>query len=321
MTPVVAPEALWCVGPESVKLRPGAMGDGVAVETLYTGISRGTERLVWEGRVPPEEAERMRVPGQEGSFPFPVKYGYSAVGRVLEGELEGAHVFTLHPHQTAFRVPADMLRVLPDDVPAGRAILAANMETALNILWDSGAGAGDTIVVIGAGVVGALTGYLAAQLPGATVTLVDVNRERAVLAKTLGCSFALPKDAPQECDVVIHTSATEAGLALALSVAGQDATVLEASWYGTKPVSVSLGGAFHSKRLRVVSSQVGQLPPSRAPRWSHKRRLATALSLLRDPHLDVLISGETAFGELAGSYRDILTNPDTLCHRIHYSPH
>lgn len=310
--------ALWCVGSHSAQLREAQMGDGVAVETVFTGISRGTERLVFEGRVPPEEAERMRVPAQEGQFSFPVKYGYSAVARVLEGDHAGAHVFALHPHQTAFRVPATMMTVLPESLPAERAVLGANMETALNILWDSGASAGDKIVVIGAGVVGALTGYLAAKLPGASVTLIDVNASRAALAQTLGCSFALPEDAPTECDVVIHTSATEEGLALALSLAGQEATVVEASWFGSSTVTVPLGGAFHSRRLRMVSSQVGHVPPARAPRWSHQRRLSTALELLSDPRLDALISGETAFVDLPESYGAILSNPDTLCHRIRY---
>lgn len=314
----MTPMALWCVGSLSAQLREAQMGDGVKVETLFTGISRGTERLVFEGRVPPEEAERMRVPAQEGKFSFPVKYGYSAVARVLEGDHAGAQVFALHPHQTAFRVPATMMTVLPDSLPAERAVLAANMETALNILWDSEASAGDKIVVVGSGVVGALTGYLAAKLPGASVTLIDVNASREGLAHTLGCSFAAPEDAPTECDVVIHTSATEEGLTLALSLAGQEATVVEASWFGTSTVAVPLGGAFHSRRLRVVSSQVGHVPPARAPRWSHQRRLSTALELLCDPRLDALISGETAFVDLPESYGTILSDPDTLCHRIRY---
>lgn len=312
------PMALWCVGPKAAELRLGKMGEGILVETLFTGISRGTERIVFEGRVPPAESTRMSAPSQEGSFEFPVKYGYCAVGRVMEGDLAGHHVFALHPHQTAFRMPAEMLNVLPDGVPPERAVLAANMETALNILWDSGASAGDRIVIIGAGVVGALTGYLAAQLPGSEVTLVDVNASRGELAEAMGCSFALPGESPKECDVAIHTSASEQGLALALDCAGQEATVVEASWFGNGHVSVPLGGAFHSRRLRIVGSQVGSLPAGRASRWTHSRRMASALALLVDDRLDVLISGETAFEDLPGNYGAILANPDTLCHRIRY---
>lgn len=322
----MTPMALWCIGPGRAETRPAELGDGVAVDTLFTAISRGTERLVFEGRVPESEARRMRAPAQEGAFPFPVKYGYSAVGRVTEGALSGHAVFALHPHQTRFRMPEAALTPLPDGLPPERAVLGANMETALNIIWDSGAAAGDRIVVIGAGVVGALAGYLAARLPGAEVTLVDRIPERAALAHALGCGFApadetpngVPDGAPDACDVVIHTSATADGLALALGLAGQDATVVEASWHGAGATPVPLGGAFHSRRLRLVSSQVGHLPPDRAARWTHGRRMAKALDLLCDPALDILISGETRFEDLAAQYGTILGDPVTLCHRIRY---
>ena len=309
---------LWCVAPGEAALRPGETGDGVLVETLYSGISRGTERLVFNGRVPESEHERMRGPAQEGSFDFPVKYGYSAVGRIAEGADAGQIVFALHPHQDRFRAPATMLARLPRGVPPERAVLTANMETALNILWDSGAGAGDRIAVIGAGLVGLLTGYLAAKLPGAEVTLVDIDPGRDGIAERMGCDFALPAKAPAECDVAIHLSATPEGLATALDCAANDATVVEASWHGAGAIPVALGGAFHSRRLRLVSSQVGNLPPARRPRWSHGRRLAKALDLLEDDRLDALISGETAFSELPERYGAILSDPATLCHRIRY---
>ena len=312
------PQALWCVEPGVAELRPGSMGEGVLVETLFSGISRGTEKLVFDGLVPPSEANRMRAPAQEGTFDFPVKYGYCAVGRVAEGEHSGRLVFALHPHQDTFRLPESMLVAIPDGVPAERAVLGANMETALNVLWDSGASAGDTIAIVGAGVVGSIVGYLAAKLPGAQVTLVDVNLARSRLAAAFGCDFASPDSAPRECDLVIHTSATEEGLALALDLAGEEASVVEASWYGSKKVSLSLGGAFHSRRLRLISSQVGHIPPTRRPRWSHSRRMATALGLLADPTLDALISGESAFEKLPEEYASILSHPDTLCHRVRY---
>lgn len=312
--------ALWVTAPRKAELGPAETGHGTAVETLFTAISRGTERLVFEGRVPDSEVDRMRAPAQEGTFPFPVKYGYCAVGRAMEGALEGCTVFALHPHQTTFRMAEDMLTVLPRDLPAGRAVLGANMETALNVLWDSGAAAGDRITVIGAGVLGVLVAYLAARLPGTDVTLSDVNAHRAAQAAAVGCAFAAPDDAPVDCDVVIHASASDAGLARALDCAADDATVVEASWHGTGRTAVPLGGAFHSRRLRLVSSQVGHLPPARRPRWTHARRMAKALDLLRDPVLDTLISGETPFESLPDRYGAILTDPDTLCHRIRYHP-
>ncbi|WP_135507119.1 zinc-dependent alcohol dehydrogenase [Roseovarius aestuariivivens] len=311
--------ALWCIGPEQAEIRAGQLGEGIEVETLFSAISRGTERLVFEGRVPRSEVDRMRAPAQEGEFPFPVKYGYCTVGRVRQGRLAGQKVFALHPHQTRYRMPEAMLSPIPDAVPDARAVLAANMETALNILWDSGASAGDRITVVGAGVVGALVAYLAARMPGAEVTLIDRLNGRARLAKALGCSFAVPDEAPQNSDVVIHATATAAGLALALDCAGQEATVVEASWFGSSVTEVPLGGAFHSRRLKLLSSQVGHLPPDRTSRWSFGRRMAKALELLHDPSLDALISGETAFDDLPAQYGRILSDPDTLCHRIRYS--
>ncbi len=313
-------DALWITAPGQAECRPASLGEGVAVRTLFTAISRGTERLVFEGRVPDSEHDRMRAPAQEGAFSFPVKYGYCAVGRAMDGALAGRDVFALHPHQTRFRMPEAMLAPLPDGLPPQRAVLGANMETALNVLWDSGAGAGDRIAVIGVGVVGALIGCLAARLPGAEVTLVDPNPRRAAIADAVGCGFAAPPDLAGDHDVAIHVSATGEGVALALGCAGVEATVVEASWHGAGTTPVALGGAFHSRRLRLISSQVGQVPADRARRWTLARRMAKALELLRDPVLDILISGETAFEDLPGRYGDILNDPDTLCHRIRYNP-
>jgi threonine dehydrogenase-like Zn-dependent dehydrogenase len=228
-----------------------------------------------------------------------VKYGYCAVGLVEEGpaDLLGRTVFCLHPHQDAFHAPADRLAVVPGQVPARRATLAANMETALNALWDGGAGPGDRVVVVGAGVVGLLVAALAARLPGAAVTVVDEAAGRRPLAEALGAEFAPPDAAPEEADVVFHASASAAGLNTAIGCAGLEAAIVEMSWYGDRPVEAGLGGAFHSRRLRLVSSQVGQVSPGRRPRWDYARRLATALRLLDQPALDSLVSEEVAFEE------------------------
>jgi threonine dehydrogenase-like Zn-dependent dehydrogenase len=317
------PRALWITAPGVGELRDEALaprpGD-VVVETRFSGISRGTEALVLRGGVPRGERARMRAPLQAGTFPFPVKYGYAAVGQVIEGpaELAGRDVFVLHPHQDRFAAPAEMAVPLPQGVPAGRAVLAANMETALNVVWDAGAVPGDRIAVVGAGTVGALAGWLCAKLPGAEVTLVDVNPGRAALAAALGCRFAEPAAAPADCDLAIHASATGEGLATALAAVGLEGTVVEASWYGDRLPAVGLGGAFHSRRLRLISSQVGLVPTARRARWSNRRRLEMALRLLADPALDALISGETGFADLPARYAGILDAPDTLCHRIWY---
>jgi threonine dehydrogenase-like Zn-dependent dehydrogenase len=296
-----AARALWYAGKGVAELRPAELPSpqpGEArVRALFSGISRGTERLVLNGAVGQGEWERMRCPLQEGAFPFPVKYGYCATGVVEEGpaDLQGREVFCLHPHQDWFNAPVDMLTPIPAGIPAKRATLAANMQTALNALWDSGAGPGDRIVVVGAGVVGLLVSLLAARLPGAETTAVDLDQGRESTVKALGGAFAHPRQPPGDADVVFHTSATAAGLDTAIKCAGFEATIVEMSWYGDKAVSVDLGGAFHSRRLRLVSSQVGAVATSRRPRWDHRRRAEMALGLLAPPALDALVAEEIAF--------------------------
>lgn len=296
--------ALWYVAPGRGGLRSAplrAPGPGEALARMqWSAISRGTERLVFGGRVPPSEYARMRAPMQEGEFPFPVKYGYCAVGVVEEGPADwlGRAVFCLHPHQDRFIAPLDRLTRLPAGLPPRRATLAANMETALNALWDSGAGPGDRIVVIGAGVLGLLVAFLAARLPGADVTIGDIDPARAAIAGALGVAFAAPPDLPGEADVVFHASASAAGLARAMDIAGREAAIVELSWHGEGETPVPLGGAFHSRRLRLVSSQVGEIAASRRPRWTYGRRMAKALELLGDDRLDALITGEVAFDDL-----------------------
>jgi threonine dehydrogenase-like Zn-dependent dehydrogenase len=293
----------------------------VRVRALYGAVSRGTERLVLAGRVPESEYARMRAPHMGGDFPFPVKYGYATVGRVEEGptQLVGKTVFSLHPHQTTFTLPATAVVGVPEGVPARRAVLAANMETALNAVWDAAPAPADRIAVVGAGVVGALVARLCAQLPGAEVTLVDVNPARGTLARALDVRFALPEAAPTDCDIVVHASGAAIGLATALRLAGDEALVLEVSWYGTQRIPVPLGAAFHSRRLRLVSSQVGRVAPSHRPRWDHRRRLAAALALLADPALDALLARGIAFRDLPDRLPAILA-PDSgvLCQLIEY---
>jgi NADPH:quinone reductase-like Zn-dependent oxidoreductase len=326
-SPTLSARALWYVGRGAVELREAslpALAPGEArVRTLFSGVSRGTERLVLQGSVGRSEWERMRCPMQEGAFPFPVKYGYCAVGVVEEGptDLLGRTMFCLHPHQDIFQVPADRLAVVPDRIPPRRATLAANMETALNALWDSGAGPGDHIVVVGAGVVGLLIACLAARLPAAVVTVVDVEAGRRPLAEALGAGFAAPDAAPGEADVVFHASASAAGLNTAIACAGLEGTVVEVSWYGDKPVEIGLGGAFHSRRLKLVSSQVGQVSPGRRPRWDYTRRMTAALRLLDQPALDSLVAEEIAFADAPREMPRILgVDTHGLAPVIHYPP-
>lgn len=317
--------AFWVVAPGQGEIRaqqvrsPGR--DELLIRTVASAISRGTESLVFRGEVPESEWKRMRCPFQEGEFPAPVKYGYSAVGIVEDGpeEMRGRRVFCLHPHQDRFIVPRDTVIELPADVPDRRATLAANMETAINGLWDAAPGPGDRIAVIGAGVVGCLTAALAARLPGAEVEVIDINPTRVGIAEAVGCRFASPKQAHPEVDLVIHTSGAPEGLATALTIAGVEAMVLEMSWYGTRVVPVTLGGPFHSRRLTLRSSQVGMVPACRRARWPHRRRLALALSLLRDPVFDLLFSGESSFATLPELMPRLVASPaGALCHTLRY---
>jgi 2-desacetyl-2-hydroxyethyl bacteriochlorophyllide A dehydrogenase len=298
--------------------------DHVLVRALYSGISRGTESLVFRGEVPTSQFQAMRAPFQEGDFPGPVKYGYSSVGEVLEApdeqsSLLGRHVFCLYPHQDLYMVPARAVRVLPEGLAPGRAVLAANVETALNAVWDARPSAGDRIVVVGGGVVGLLVAWLCRQIPATQVTLVDVDPSRADVAEGLGLEFVLGVPDGADADFVFHASGNPEGLVAALGAAGVEATVVELSWYGTRSVPLPLGEAFHSRRLTLRSSQVGRIPLDRAARWDHARRLDVALDLLRDERLDLLISGESDFEELPEVMARLAEDrPGPLCHRIRY---
>jgi len=317
--------AFWVAAPSrgeirAKRLRSLASGE-LLIRARASAISRGTETLVFRGEVPPSEWQRMRCPFQEGDFPAPVKYGYAVAGIVEEGPSEfcGRRVFCLHPHQDRFIVPEGAVVAIPDDVPDRRATLAANMETAINGLWDGAPGLGDRIAVVGAGVVGALVAGLAARLPGAEVELIDIDPSRATLAAALGCCFAVPLQGPGEADLVIHASGTPDGLATALAIAGFEATVIEMSWYGTRVVPLPLGGAFHSQRISLRSSQVGSVPPSSRARWSRRRRLALALSLLRDPVFDRLLSGDSDLSALPEVMpRLAASSAGVLCHIVRY---
>ena len=319
-------QSLWYVAPERVEIRSETLGplpkNSVQVRTLFSALSRGTESLVFKGLIPESEYIRMGAPFMGGKLPFPVKYGYSSVGRVELGppELIGRLVFSLMPHQSIFQTDAANILLIPEEIPAQRAVLAANMETALNAVWDAAPGPGDRIVIIGAGVLGCLIAYLCGHLPGAEVTLVDINPEREDIAIKLGVQFSSPELAPKDCDLVIHCSASDAGLSTAIASAGEEATILELSWYGSNKIDVSLGGAFHSRQLKLQSSQVGHVSLSRRPRWNHRRRLSAALGMLSDSRLDSLLTKPISFESLPSELPKIFgTQSSALCCLIQYS--
>jgi threonine dehydrogenase-like Zn-dependent dehydrogenase len=308
--------AFWVVAPGRGEIRtellPAPDPERVRVRTLASGISRGTEATVFAGRVPPSQYEVMRAPLMAGGFPFPVKYGYSAVG-VTEA---GTRVFVLHPHQDFFNAPAAMCIPVPDAVPTPRAVLAANMETALNITWDAAPLAGERILVIGAGVVGLCAASLLARIPGARVTVVDIDASRAAPARRFGCFFSGPDAAPGDQELIVHASGTEAGLRLALARAAFEARIIEASWFADRLPALPLGEAFHQRRLRILSSQVGSVAAAMRGRRSSGERLALALELLADPNYDALLEPATNFDLLPEAMEKLLTGG--LCHLVTY---
>ncbi len=317
--------AFWVTAPGHGEIRPQRLrspGPGeLLIRTRRSAISRGTESLVFHGEVPQSEWRRMRCPFQEGELPAPVKYGYSAVGIVEDGPNAalGRRVFCLHPHQDRFVVPSEAVVEIPDTVPDRRATLAANMETAVNAMWDAAPGPGDRIAVIGAGVVGCLVAALGVRFPGAEVELIDIDESRAAIAAALGCRFATPPEASPEADLVFHASGSPAGLVTALRIAGFETTIVEMSWYGSRTVPLPLGGAFHSRRLTLRSSQVGSVPAGRRQRWPHRRRLILALSLLCDPLFDVLLSGDAEFSRLPELMPQLAASAaGVLCHTLRY---
>lgn len=308
--------AFWLREPGAGEIRevelPQPGPADVTVRTLFSAVSRGTETLVFRGGVPASQAGVMRAPFQEGAFPGPVKYGYLNVGVVEAGPLLGRTVFCLYPHQTRYVVPAAAVTPVPDTVPAARAVLAGTVETAVNALWDAKPLVGDRVAVVGGGMVGCSVAALLAGFPGARVQLVDVDPARAAVAERLGVGFALPADAAGECDLVVHASASEAGLARSLELLAVEGTVLELSWYGDRAVRVPLGEHFHSRRLTVRSSQVGRVA---RPGRSYAERMALALELLADPRFDALITDEIPFAELP---RLVTDEPAGLCVRVRY---
>ena len=318
-------QAFWIVAPGQGELRsepvPEPGPDEILIEALASGISRGTESLVFQGRVPESQRQIMRAPHQVGEFTFPLKYGYSSVGVVVAGPGDwlGRRVFCLHPHQDRYVVSRRAVVSVPATVSDERAVLAANMETVVNALWDAAPRVGDRVAVVGAGVIGTLTAAVASRIPGTAVQLIDINPDKAAIAAALGVSFAVPNVATLGADLVVHASATSDGLATALDLAGFEATIVELSWYGDRQVSIALGEGFHSRRLRLVSSQVGTVATPQRARWDRQRRLALAVDLLSDERFDVLLAPPVPFARLPEVMARLAAGPSgVMCQVISY---
>ena len=319
------PQALWYRQPGEAGLQDIEIADvsegTVRIRATHGAISRGTESLVFRGKVPEREYDRMRAPFQDGDFPYPVKYGYATVGIVEAGpdDLTGKPVFCLYPHQSAFVVPVSAVTPLPASVPPARAVLAANMETAVNAVWDAELEPGMPVSVVGAGVVGLLIGYVARTFVGCPVEIVDIDAGKARPADALGLPFTSPETASGDRDTVFHASASSAGLTKALQLCRFEGTVIETSWFGDTPVSVPLGEDFHSRRLTIRCSQVGSVAPAKRATTSHADRMAFALSLLDNPVLDVLFNRDIDFNSLPEALPALFdAGSGVLCPRIIY---
>jgi threonine dehydrogenase-like Zn-dependent dehydrogenase len=315
--------ALWIESAERAAIRdeilPELGVDQVEVQASVSGLSRGTESLVFRGKVPPELHASMRCPHQAGELSFPVKYGYCSVGRVVAGtELAGRRVFCLYPHQDRYLVAARDVVPIPDAVPDRRAVLAANMETAINGLWDAAPAVGARVAVIGAGAVGLLSASLLRQIPGVELEVVDIAPEKDAAIRALGLVPVRPARATRDCDLVLHASGAPAGLELALSLAGFEASIIELSWYGTQSVPLALGGRFHNARLRIQSSQVGHVASSQRPRWSYRRRIELALRLLADPAYDALLGEPVRFEDVPLALPGLLASTSSVTAIIEY---
>lgn len=301
----------------------------VLIETLYSGISRGTESLVYHGKVPISEANRMRCPHQTGDFTYPVSYGYACVGKVIETQSDVSQikkddiVFVLHPHQDIFCVPEEACNLVPATLTPSRAVLSANMETALNAVWDAEISGTSNHMVIGAGVVGLLTAFVLKSLSGHSPILIDINTAKKPIAEKLGLAFHTPDEIAQknlaEMERLFNTSASEKGLQLAIEQSGFEAKILEMSWYGDKAVNLRLGGEFHSKRLQIISSQVGHIAPAKRETHGYSDRMQEAMKLLSDDKLDALLEPEIMFEALPDHLHDIFNkNSSALCQLVKY---
>jgi len=321
----VKARAFWVEAPGQGALRDEALpepGPGeVLVRMLYSGISRGTESLVFHDLVPESLHESMRCPHQAGAFSLPVKYGYIAVGEIAAGDGEvGQAVFCLHPHQSHFVVPATAIMSLPSELPPARAVLTANLETAVNGVWDGEVAPEQQISVIGAGVVGLLTAWVLKQTGIRDLEVIDLDPGRADVAASLGLSFATPDQARSDRDVIFHASGSAGGLRRALALCANEARIIDLSWYGDTEVTLPLGAAFHARRLTIQSSQVGQIARSHRGQWDYRRRMAHVLELLaQHPELDVLVDEESSFDDLPQTMKRLAASSGgVLCHRVRY---
>lgn len=306
-------KALWHLSDSSSVIKatklPAENSNSCIVKTAYSLISTGTERLVSLGLVPESLHSQMKVPYMQGKFSFPLTYGYSMVGRVIseQSTLFGKLVHFMHPHQDICHVEASSLFEIPENIPATRAGLASNVETALNAIWDSGLSIGDRTLVCGFGMIGALVARLLSFMPGVEVQVLEIDPGRKKKAKEMG--FEVVENPEQEqYDLAFHTSASAGGLQKCIDSVGLEGKIIELSWYGTKSIALQLGGSFHRNRKQLISSQVSIIPKQKSARWDYKRRKETVFELLKNDIFDQHISHIIPFEDTPDFFQKLRTD-------------
>ena len=308
---MIEARALWLVGKGRVALKAETLaypgGDWCVVRAMFSAVSPGTERLVAGGLVPAALRKEMRCPYMGGRFPFPVKYGYSLVGEVIQGpaDLRDRLVHVLHPHQDFCVVRAQDAHPLPAGVPPARATLASNVETAVTAIWDSGAALGERVLVVGFGIVGSLIARILTLGPAVDLEIAERQPGRRRLAESLGFRVAESRGAAPY-DVAFDTSGTPAGLQTAIDRVGLEGRVVAVSWFGESPARLDLGGTFHSRRKRILGSQVSRIPGPMQPRWDAARRTALVFRLLERQEFGLHAGPAVSFAELPKAYAALI---------------
>ncbi len=294
--------ALWHLSESSTILKTTNIRNdhptSCLIKSLYSLVSTGTERLVAQGKVPGNLQEAMKVPYMEGSFGFPLTYGYSLVGEIIEGpeHLISKNVHIMHPHQSMLYADEAHVALIPEDIPSKRAVLISNLETAINAVWDSEVTLGENVFVAGFGTIGSLLCQVLRKFPAIDLHVLEPNQARCEKARSWGFNAVQAITLPEPpFDVAFNTSCHENGLQVCIDSVGYEGKVVELSWYGTQSVNINLGKSFHHFRKQIISSQVSQIPGHKLSRWDYRRRKALAFDLLKDPFFDELLTDEISF--------------------------
>jgi threonine dehydrogenase-like Zn-dependent dehydrogenase len=301
---------LWFTAPGEVEIRSVESFDVkglINVKSHYSLISTGTEMLMYNGNVPEELHETMKVPYIKGDFNFPFTYGYSLVGQINDKYHvdNGRFVHLLHPHQSYANVSSEFISLIPEAIDPKLAVLTSNLETALNAVWDGNIKIGENVLIVGFGIIGALLAGVLKSIKHVNIYIAETNKERIQLVKQLGLKLYTDE---VNLDAAFNTSANEKGFQIGLNSIGFEGRLIELSWYGKKEIKVSLGGDFHSKRKKIISSQVGSLPTDMRSLWDYKRRKDVVFELLKDDYFGELPLEEINFDNAPEAYRDLNNN-------------